>query len=211
MCPLIVRIEDAGPDRKARRLVFDDGSESRLTSAAAVKSLGIAEGLSVSGSILEASLAEVELPLAKERALMLLGYRDRSRAELARKLHDAGYPTAVSAQVVERFVEIELVDDERFAAAWVRTRAAAGYGARRIGQELAQKGIDPDTAAAALEPIAGSDEQLARARAVLRERVPADRKERDKFVRRLVTKGFSLQTAIQALETASDDEEDPDA
>ena len=210
MCPQIVRIEDAGPDRKARRLVFDDGSEPRLTSAAAVKSLGIVEGLSVGDSTLEASLAEVEFPLAKERALMLLGYRDRPRAELARKLRDAGYPAAVATQVVERFVDVELVDDERFAAAWVRTRAAAGYGARRIGQELTRKGIAPEVAAAALESIAGSDEQLARARAALRGRVAADRKERDKLVRRLVGKGFSLQTAIQALDSTPGDGEFPE-
>ena len=210
MCPQIVRIEDAGPDRKARRLVFDDGSEPRLTSAAVVKSLGIVEGLSVSESTLEASLAEVELPLAKERALMLLGYRDRSRAELARKLRDAGYPAPVAAQVVKRFVEIELVDDERFAAAWVRTRAAAGYGARRIDQELAQKGIAPEVASAALESVAASDEQLVRARAALRGRVAADRKERDKLVRRLVAKGFSVQTAIQALDSMPGDGEYPE-
>jgi len=210
MCPQIVRIEDAGPDRKARRLVFDDGSEPRLTSAAVVKSLGIVEGLSVSESTLEASLAEVELPLAKERALMLLGYRDRSRAELARKLRDAGYPAPVAAQVVKRFVEIELVDDERFAAAWVRTRAAARYGARRIDQELAQKGIAPEVASAALESVAASDEQLVRARAALRGRVAADRKERDKLVRRLVAKGFSVQTAIQALDSMPGDGEYPE-
>ena len=141
---------------------------------------------------------------------MLLGYRDRSRSELARKLRDAGYPAAVAAQVVERFVEIELLDDERFAAAWVRTRATAGYGARRIGQELARKGIAPEVAAAALESIAGSHEQLARARAALRGRVAADRKERDKLVRRLVGKGFSLQTAIQALDSTPGDGEFPE-
>ena len=209
MSPQIVRIEDAGPDRKARRLVFDDGTEPRLTSASAIKELGIVEGLAIDEDVLEASLAEVELPLAKDRALRLLGYRDRSRAELIRKLLDSGYPSAVATQVVERFTEIELLDDERFAAAWVRTRSAAGFGARRIAHELAEKGVAPETVSSAMEAVSGGDDQLARARHALRGKVASGRNERDKLVRRLVGKGFSLQIALQAVEIdASDDESD---
>ena len=142
MSPRIARIEDAGPDRKARRLTFEDGIEPRITSASVVKELGLEEGLSIDADVLEASLAEVELLLAKERALRLLGYRERSRAELVRKLCDSGYPEAIASQVAERFAEIELLDDERFAAVWVRTRNAAGFGARRIASELAEKGLE---------------------------------------------------------------------
>jgi regulatory protein len=206
VCPQIVRIEDAGPDRKARRLVFDDGTEPRLTSGAAVKALGIEVGSNTALETLETSLSEVEFPLAKERALLLLGYRERSRAELTRKLRDSGYSADIAARVVERFTEVELLDDDRFAAAWVRTRSAAGFGARRIARELAEKGIAPETASAALESISSSDAQLDLARKMLRGRTAADRKERDKLVRRLVSKGFSLQTALQATEIGETDD-----
>ncbi len=206
MCPQIVRIEDAGPDRKARRLVFDDGAEPRLTSAHAVKALRLEVGVDVAPEALESSLAEVEFPLAKERALLLLGYRDRSRAELVRKLRDSGYSASIAEQVAQRFVEIELVDDERFTAAWVRTRTCAGYGARRISQELAEKGIAPETISAALEPISAGDEQLELARMSLRGRTAGDRKERDKLVRRLVSRGFTFQIALQATEENVRDE-----
>ena len=199
MTPRITRIEDAGPDRKARRLVFDHGGETRLTSAAAVRELSIEQGMSFDLPALELALAAVELPLAKDRALRLLGYRDRSRAELLRKLRDSGYSASLSELVVDRLAEIELLDDERFAAVWVRTRSAAGFGARRIARELADKGIAQETAAAAMEAISDVEEQLGRARKVLRGRVGSDRKERDKLVKRLVTKGFSLQVAIQAV------------
>jgi regulatory protein len=205
VCPQIVRIENAGPDRKARRLVFDDGTESRLTSAAAVKALGLECGLDVAADALEASLAEVEFPLAKERGLLLLGYRDRSHAELTRKLRDSGYSASIAAAVVERFDEVELLDDTRFAAAWVRTRTASGYGSRRIARELAEKGIAPDVASAAIETIADDGDQLELARRALRGRTAADRKERDKLVRRLISRGFSLQVALLATESEDSD------
>ncbi|HEY5541372.1 MAG TPA: regulatory protein RecX [Coriobacteriia bacterium] len=208
MSPRIARIEDAGPDRKARRLTFEDGIEPRITSASVVKELGLEEGLSIDADVLEASLAEVELLLAKERALRLLGYRERSRAELVRKLCDSGYPEAIASQVAERFAEIELLDDERFAAVWVRTRNAAGFGARRIARELAEKGLAPETAAAALEAISGGEDQVARARQTLRGRIVTDNKERDKLIRRLVAKGFSLSVAVQAVDSCRSGDDD---
>jgi regulatory protein len=209
MTPQIVRIEDAGPDRRARRLVFDDSTEPRITSAHVLKSLGIAVGMDVPVDALEAALAEAEYPLAKERALLLLGYRDRSRSELMGKLRDSGYSAAIAQRVADRFVEIQLVDDERFAAAWVRSRSAAGFGARRIARELAEKGIAPESASAALATVEDADEQLALAHRALRGRRAADRKERDKLVRRLVSKGYTLQIALQATELgqAEDDSE----
>jgi regulatory protein len=151
---------------------------------------------------LEVSLAEVEYPLAKERALLLLGYRDRSRSELVGKLRDSGYAAAIAQRVADRFVEIQLVDDERFAAAWVRSRSAAGFGARRVARELAEKGIAPETASAALASVDGAEEQLALAFRALHGRRATDRKERDKLVRRLISKGYSLQIALQATEVA---------
>lgn len=201
MSPHILRIEDAGPDRKARRLVFDDGTQPRLTSATALKELGLVEGLSIDMAVLNASLSEVEPSLAKERALRLLGYRDRSRTELIQKLRDSGYSAAIAAQVADRFAEMDLLDDERFAAAWVRTRCAAGFGARRIARELADKGIPPETISAALEASCAVQDQLALARQALRGRKATDRRERDKLLRRLVAKGFDLSIALQAVST----------
>ena len=209
MTPRIVRIEDAGPDRKARRLVFDDGSEPRMTSSAVVKELGLTPDTDLPADALEAALAETEPALAKERALSLLGYRERTESELARKLRDSGYGAPTVAGVVARFAELGLVDDERFAGMWVRSRVAAGHGARRIQRELAEKGVAPEVVSVALERDCPLDTQVARARESLRGRRPANRKERDRLVRRLVTRGYDLSTALQALADTEDDSEEP--
>jgi len=200
----ITRIETAGPDSRARRIVFDDGSEPRLTAAAALKQFPLEVGMPIEPSDLDVQLLKIELPLAKDRVLRLLGYREHTRSELATKLRNGGYPSSVAQQVLDRFSEVELVDDNRFAHAWVRTRVAAGYGQTRIARELADKGVDPDVASAALaEELEGYDE-VARARSALRGKRPADRKERERLIRKLVTKGFALRVALAALDAADD-------
>ena len=204
---MLVRIEIAGPGAKARRLVFDDGGAPRETSAAAVKRLGIEEGTEVAREAVVAALSETEYGLAKERALRLLGYREHSAEELLRKLRDTGYPEAVAQAVVARFTEIELVDDARFAAAWNRSRAAAGYGPRRIRRELEMRGVSPETIRNALSDGEDSEDELARALSALGGRTAADRQGRDRLVRRLVSRGFALSVALRAVR-ASDIDED---
>ena len=202
----IQRIENAGPDVRARRLVFDDASTPCVTSAAVLKLLSLDVGSAVDTDQLRAALAEHEPRLARERALQLLGYRERSRAELRQRLLDNGYSRDVVDPVVERFCEVELVDDRRFASAWVRTRASAGYGRHRIARELAEKGVDDDIISAALDDELRSDE-LSRATAALRGRRPRDAKDRERLVRRLVSRGFEFRIAHDAVGRASTDDE----
>ena len=178
--------------------MFDDYSPPRVVSSAALKLLGLEAGSTVEIAELEQALAEHEPRLARERALQLLGYRERSCSELRQRLLDGGYPTGVVDAVVHRFCEVELVDDRRFAAAWVRSRASAGYGRRRILHELADKGVADDVASAAVEEGLGDDE-VRRARQSLRGRQPRDNKDRERLVRRLVVRGFDLRVALEAV------------
>ena len=203
MCTTIVRIESVGPDARARRLFFEDDSTPRVTSVAALKLLGLDVGCTVERRELFDALAQHEPALARERALQLLGYRERSSGELRQRLLDNGYPCTVVHAVVARFCEVELVDDRRFASAWVRSRASAGYGRRRILRELADKDIDAEIAEIALDEELTTDE-LTRARDALRGRQPRDPRDRERLVRRLVTRGFELRTALDAVGPAPD-------
>jgi len=200
VAPSLERIEIAGPGSKARRLVFDDGLDPRLTSAAAVKALGLVPEMNVSREAVERSLADIEPGLAKDRALRLLGYREHSAAELRRKLQDNGYPRDLAEAITQRYVDVELVDDSRFASSWTRSRVSAGYGSRRIRQELAQRGIDPELIDDAIADAFDPDDEVELARRALGSRTAADRAGRDKLVRRLVGRGFSLAVALAALE-----------
>ncbi len=168
-----------------------------------VKDLSLESGQVHEPESLASELDEAEVRLAKERALRILGYRERSAAEVSQRLLDDGYPPEVARDTVARFSELGLIDDCRFAAVYSRSRLAAGFGTRRIASELKQRGIAPEIAATAIrEAMDGSDE-LERAIGALRGRVPHDRRERERLLRHLVSKGFDMSTALAALDSAA--------
>lgn len=195
----IERIETAGPDAKARRLVFDD-TTVRVTSAAVVRVLALEPGSVVDPEDFERALAETEPGLAKDRALRFLGYRDRSIDEVSLRLARDGYPAKVVASVVDRLVDLGLLDNARFALSWSRTRASAGLGRSRILRELKDRGIDVDTAQAAVVEALEDTDEIQRALRVIGKRAPESPKERDRILRRLVSKGYSISVAIEAID-----------
>jgi regulatory protein len=91
---------------------------------------------------------------ARERALRLLGLRDRSRREVEMRLRQAGFEPGVAGQTVEWLAGLGYLDDGRFAAAYMAEKQRGGWGPRRIRAELAAKGVERsavDEAVAALE------------------------------------------------------------
>jgi len=200
---VIDSIETAGPDRRARRLVFRDGIEPRVTSASVVKDLGLEADCRLDQAEFESAIDAAERRAAKERALRILASRERSSYEVTQRLVDDGYPARLSRETVERMVELGLIDDRRFADMWARSRFAAGFGSRRVLNELARRGIDAAAAQSAVAEAAGENDELKRAIAALGGRSANNRKERERLIRRLVTRGFDLRVAIAALDATA--------
>ena len=107
---------------------------------------------------------------ARDRALLLLSVRWRSRAELARRLRAAGFPPDEVDETLEGLERAGLIDDERFASELVRDqterRRASG---RAIRGALWEKGTTGEVADQALAAAGDESEraaELARARAI---------------------------------------------
>jgi regulatory protein len=196
----IERIEVAGPDRRARRLVLQGQDEPRLTSAAAVRTLGLEAG----DSLDIAALEEVERTCARDRALRILGHRDRSVSELEDRLKRDGYPSETTSLVVGRLVELELLDDRRFAASWIRARIASGIGPVRLLAELASKGVEVEVARAAVDVAMEERDPVLMARRAMGDALLETRRDRDKAFRRLVNKGFDMETIKKAMRVSDD-------
>jgi len=171
-----------------------------MTSAAVAKALGIEAGLAMPLSELEALLSAEEEVQARERALRLLGYRERSPEELRKRLAQDGYPSSIVDPLVERYVELELVDEDRFASMYASTRVSAGLGTRRIRRELQQRGVSDAAAEAAVSDLREGD--LDRAAALLRGRDLGDRAGRERLLRRLISRGFDYGVAREAIARA---------
>lgn len=94
--------------------------------------------------------------------------------------------------VLDRFEEVQLIDDAEFARMWVRSRSQSKKLAKgAIRRELADKGIELDAAEEALSQLSDQDEESAARELVQRKVRPSmdlsDRAERDKYTRRLAS------------------------
>ncbi len=143
------------------------------------------------GQLIDTEAEAVKAPV-RSRALGLLDQRARSRKELRDRLVAADFESEVVDAVVDDLAEAGLVDDEAFAKEWVRQRhARRGKSARALNLELKEKGVEAADRATALAQITEESEeavarQVAEKKARTLKRVPADRHERDKFLRRIV-------------------------
>ncbi len=128
---------------------------------------------------------------AKKRALRLLERRDYSRKELILKLKEKGEDEEAAEALADRFVELGIIDDERYSQMLVRHYAAKGYGACRIKQELYRHGIHTDLWEDAMEQLPTQEETMDKLfRSKLRTDHP-DRTEIKKATDALLRRGFS--------------------
>lgn len=133
-------------------------------------------------------------PASVARAIVLrqLTTSAKSRLQLSRKLAERNIPEDVAEAVLDRFQEVRLIDDAEFADMWVRSRSQSRKLAKgALRRELADKGIDGDTAAAALAQLSDADEEAA-ARQLVERKLRAgtdlsDRASRDRTTRRLAS------------------------
>ena len=93
-----------------------------------------------------------------DRAVDLLALRPRSVAELRRKLIQKGEPAEAVDAAIERLRGQKLLDDDQFARQFARSKVVgAGASRRRIAMELGRKGVDRETANAAIDEMAESE------------------------------------------------------
>ena len=161
----------------------------------------------------KAEHAEVTDPtLVLEAALRFLEARQRSAAEVRRRLLEHGYRADLVEGCLTRLTELGIVDDAAFAKAWVDSRdRARPRGERALRQELRLKGIDR---AVVDETIAGREEErpladeeagrrLLERHASALARVPDPRARRQRAYALLARNGFDPETAAALTRSIS--------
>lgn len=101
-------------------------------------------------------------PHAVARAVVLrqLTGAPKSRKQLEDALTRKGCPDDVAAEVLDRFEQVGLVDDEAYAQAFVRSKQAGrGLARRALSHELRAKGVDDEIARAVLDDVDPEDER----------------------------------------------------
>lgn len=138
------------------------------------------------------------------RAIRLLARRERSRAELQRKLDPDGSNAEAVARLLDQLQIEGWLSESRLAEQFVngrRHRASAG----RIRQELKRRGVAAATVAAATTGLEADDLRVATA---LWQRrfgtAAADRSGRERQLRFLLARGFGRGLALRVLRDAGD-------
>jgi len=159
----------------------------------------------------------------------LLARRDMSRAELEARLMPRRGPSGEDglspvdetgpeaeraadevAATLDRLAAAGLQSDARFAENHVRGRQAR-TGSRRLAAELRQRGVDSDTIGAALETVAASDLERARALWARRFEPTRDPRERARQMRFLAARGFDMAVIRAVVSGSAADDDLPES
>lgn len=189
------------------RIRLEDGSAFVLYRGE-LRSFHIEEGQEIAPEKLQTILAELLPRRAKLRALNLLTRREYTVRQLRDKLVQGEYPEKVIEEALAYVAGYRYTDDLRYAAGYIADHEG-DRSARRIQQDLLQKGIDRETLEEAWrqwEEKGGcreekEQEQLQR---LLEKRQynpeTADQRERQRQYAFLLRRGYSPEQIRRAME-----------
>jgi regulatory protein len=151
---------------------------------------------------------EEELKKAKEIALRMLTYRDRSKQEVRDKLDQKKISPRVTETVVTLLSEYGYLNDQTFAQRLARSLLETkGWGFSRIGTALKNRGLAPELVQETVSQLKAdySEEETALqimkrrfSHLDLREASPKDKRRVVQFLKR---RGFSWDTITRVLMT----------
>jgi regulatory protein len=180
---------------------------------------GLRKGDAVDERLHRELLGAEEQAKARTSALRYLSYRLRSEREIRAKLAEKEFAHEIIDRVVEQLRSAGLVDDRRFAAAFVHdARLRKATGARLLRQQLLAKGVPralvEDVVEEATERSAEQSAALGAARSLLG-RYRASRKPVDDATGRrrvaqfLARRGFGWDVITPVLRTLFTDPDSP--
>jgi regulatory protein len=141
---------------------------------------------------------------ARNIVLNQLNFMPRSRKELETTLAKRHIEPDVAKSVLDRFVEIGMVDDVAFAELLIRSRCNTKRVSRSVlRQQLRQKGVDQEIIEAALTVISDADELRMATELVERKARAMSRLEPEVRKRRLfgllARKGYNTSIALRVI------------
>ncbi len=148
-------------------------------------------------------------------AVRLLSRRQLSVTECRSRLAQLEHPEPDIEAAIAHLIETGALDDARLSRAYARTASEVkGRGRLRVIRELEARGVDHETAAAAVgETYADKDERALVARAVQKKlrgrQQPKDRQEYARLYQHLLRQGFTpaaVHAALRQLRGPEDDE-----
>jgi len=154
---------------------------------------------------------EVEKRAALRYSLMLISKRDYLIKQLEKKMLEKGFCKLAIQKAVQRCTEEGFLSDSRFVRGFIECKKSR-YGPKVLEMRLKVAGADPTLVAESLQELC-NDSELIEEIVHLLERKSADLsdfKSRQKWIAKLIRRGYSMTTIQRSFETlrlASSDQE----
>lgn len=179
-----------------------DGEETFFLYEKEVKSYQLEQGMQLPCSLYEEIIQIVE-QRAKQKAVLLLQYRDRTEYELREKLKLAYYPAEVIDRTIQYLQEYHYIEEERIAIQYVESKKNK-KSKKQLRIELMQKGIAKEIIERVLSEQIEQETQtiqsLIRKKTKGEELSLLSKEEREKIARSLYQKGFSMSEIRKNLD-----------
>lgn len=134
-------------------------------------------------------------------ALRYLGVRPRSRRELMDYLKRKDCAPDESEAALDKLAELGLVDDLKFAQAWIADRAVNRPRSKmRLSQELAAKGVARDVVDEALREVEPEQETSALKKLILRKQRSGSYSDEKKLIAYLQRQGYRWSLIKEAMD-----------
>lgn len=125
---------------KERANIFIDGEYA--FSLAVITAVRLKTGQELTPADINRLNAEDLMEKAKQSAFQYISFRPRSTQEVRQNLVKKEYPEVVIDQVMNRLIELNLLNDREFARFWIEQRETFKPRSQRaLRQELYQKGL----------------------------------------------------------------------
>ena len=136
-----------------------------------------------------------------DHAVSLLARRDYASGELARTLSKMTENREKIDKALSRLVECGYLDDNRLITHMIDKHVRKKHGPARIKQEIRQKGFSPELVEQMLEKVDVDWYAMARELKVSKfgDAVASEKKKKNKQIRYLQYKGFSMDMIFEAL------------
>ncbi|NLM72926.1 MAG: regulatory protein RecX [Clostridiaceae bacterium] len=168
--------------------------------------LGLYEKEEITQDEIERIRQEVVLRAAREKATGYLMYRDRSEGEVIEKLINAGFDKDIAQEAASALKILGYIDDNRYARKYITDRLKNKAMSRKaIRFELERKGISSQIIEEALSETEVNEDEIAlrTAKKKFGKYDVKDEKVRQKIMRYLCHKGFSVETGWKVIRILS--------
>ena len=201
------RAEDSSSASVSGDFLFGDasiGDDASIEDGASIgDDASIEDGESIEDGTSGKNDENAALCLARNAALRLVSRAEQCTFLLSQKLLKRGFDAGVVKAVVRELAASNIVDDGRFSRLWLRSRIVAKADTpRRILMALRAKGIDRETAAAALEDCMDRETEMALLGRFVKKRFGAALFELSDYRAELRGEGFSQDEIRGFGETA---------